>query len=547
MTWDDIARNRRRLRRERGTIFKDWGGRLPIALIYPNTYYLGMSSLGFQTVYGLLNSYDRVVCERAFCGDKAGPGSPTLSLESQRPLTDFAVLAFSVSYELNYFNIVGLLKRNGIPLFAEERDERHPLLIAGGPCITANPEPLAPFFDALAIGEGEVVLPGMLSTLIDEIGSGRQELVEALSLLPGVYTPAMKDAGPVQRQWVHNLDDFATTSVILTPDTDLASMYLIEIVRGCGRGCRFCLAGFAFRPFRYRSLGKLSEQARPGLGGRVGLVGAAIADHPQMDELVAFLRKADTRISVSSLRADAVSEAVINALAESGTRTVVLAPEAGPEQLRCTINKAISEESLMRAAEMVAKHSIPILKLYYMVGLPTETEGDVRELIRLTLVLKERMEQHGARTRITVNVSPFVPKAGTPFQWLPMASSEDLEHRLYLVRVALQPKGVKVIGEGAAWSLVQGVLSRGDVRLAKVLAQTSGALSLSAWREALEEEGIEAATYLYREKPFEGPLPWSTIESGLERSYLQRELERAMGGVESPPCPPAHCHLCGVC
>ncbi|MFH1485296.1 MAG: radical SAM protein [Chloroflexota bacterium] len=550
MTWVEIERNRRRLRRERGTVVKDWGGRLPIALVYPNTYYVGMSSLGFQAIYGILNSFTTVVCERVFCEESAGKGSgsfSSLSVESQRPLADFAVLAFSISYELDYFNVVRLLNSIGMPLFADERDERHPLVIAGGPCITSNPEPLAPFLDAMVIGEGEVVLPEMVSTLVRAVGGSREELLNELSFLPGVYVPAAKRVGPVQRQWARHLDDFATTSVILTPDTDLANMYLIEIARGCGRGCRFCLAGFAFRPFRHRSLDRLLAQARPGLGGRVGLVGAAVADHPSIDELMACLRQRGSRIAVSSLRADAVSEAMVKALAESGTRTVVLAPEAGPERLRCIINKSVSEEHLLRATDLVARHGIPVLKLYYVIGLPTETEDDIREMIRLTLALKERRERWGNSTRLVVNASPFVPKAGTPFQWLPMASGAELEHRLSMLRTALRPRGIKVSGEGVAWSVVQGVLARGDRKVAAVLARSGGGLSLSAWRRALEEEGIDLSTYLYRRIPDEERLPWSTVESGVERSYLQREMERALGGLQTPSCPPSDCHFCGVC
>ncbi|MBI2908782.1 MAG: radical SAM protein [Chloroflexi bacterium] len=546
MVWSDIERNRRRLRRERGAIVKDWGGRLPVALIYPNSYYLGMSSLGFQTVYGFFNGFDTVVCERVFVEEASGEVGAPLSVESQRPLGDFAILAFSISFELDYFNVVRLLNAAGIPLFAEQRDERHPLIIAGGPCLTANPEPVAPFLDAIAIGEGEAVLPALTSLLMDGAGEDRRALLKALSLLPGVYVPALKQAGPVQRQWARNLDDFATTSAVLTPDTDLANMFLVEVARGCGRGCRFCLAGFAFRPFRYRSLGKLLEQAKPAQGARVGLVGAAVADHPQIDELVAALRSAGTRISVSSLRADAVTEAMIQALAESGTRTVVLAPEAGAERLRCAINKVISEESLLRAADIVAKHRLSQLKLYYMLGLPTETEQDIRELVRLTLAVSETVARWGNRTRVSVNVSPFVPKAGTPFQWLPMEQPAELERRLSAITSALRPKGIKVSGESVAWSVVQGVLARGDRKLSRALVRAKNP-SLAAWRRALEEENIKQEAYLYRAIPFTEPLPWVAVESGVEAGYLRREAERAVGGRASPACPPTGCHLCGVC
>ncbi|RLC70451.1 MAG: radical SAM protein, partial [Chloroflexi bacterium] len=223
MIWNEKLR--RRLTRERGTILKDWGGKTPIALIYPNTYYIGMSNLGFQTIYRLLNSYDDIVCERVFWEDRE---KEPLSVESQRPLSDFAVLAFSISYELDYLNVVQLLKSSATPLFAADRDESHPLVIAGGPCVSANPEPLAPFFDCFAIGEGEVILPPMLKVITEAIHSKREELLQGLSSVPGIYVPSLHRDVPISRQWVRKIDDFATTSVILTPETELGQMYLIE-------------------------------------------------------------------------------------------------------------------------------------------------------------------------------------------------------------------------------------------------------------------------------------------------------------------------------
>src|SRR4030042_3847889 len=252
MSWEAVKEARQKLGRERGTVCKDWGGKIHIALVYPNSYYLGMSSLGFQTVYGILNSYSNIVCERVFWEpQKLKPEHP-LSLESQRPLPDFDVLAFSLSYELDYFNVVQVLKASGIPLPSSERDERHPLVIAGGPCVTANPLPLSSFFACFAIGEGEAILPRFIEVLSEGIEDEKADLLKKLASLPGVYVPAVCDVKPVKRQWLAELDSVATTSVILTPDTEFSNMYLIEIARGCGWGCRFCLAGFQFRPFRYR-------------------------------------------------------------------------------------------------------------------------------------------------------------------------------------------------------------------------------------------------------------------------------------------------------
>jgi len=543
MIWDQKAK--RRLDREQGTIFKEWGGRMPVALVYPNTYYLGMSSLGFQGIYGLLNDYDSVVCERVFW---EGDESSRHSLESQRPLGDFAVIAFSISYELDYFNVVQTMKSSGIPLFAADRNRSHPLIIAGGPCITANPEPLAPFFDCFAIGEGEAILPSLLDVLAEGLGGTREELLPFLALVPGIYVPSLRDGSAISRQWARNIDDFATTSVILTPDTEFGDMYLMEIARGCRWGCRFCLAGFLFRPFRHRSLDRLLAQAENGLKHRrgIGLVAADASDHPELDELVVKLRQRGADISVSSLRVCPLSEVVLQALAESGKQTITLAPEAGSERLRSLINKGVAENDIYEAVDKVARYSLRQLKLYFMVGLPGEIDSDVDEIARLTLALKERTDRRRAGTSIVLNVTPFVPKAGTPFQWLPMAEAEILNHHLARLKNTLEPKGITVKADSVAWSVVQGVLSRGDAKLAQVLAEMEER-SLSSWRQVLEECSLDAKYYVNRVIPPTERLPWSFLDSGVEPSYLESELAKAGCGEATAPCPSAGCQECGVC
>lgn len=547
MRWDKAAR--RRLSSEQGTILKDWGGRIPIALIYPNTYYVGMSNLGFQTIYGLLNSYDNIVCERVFWEkDKK-------SIESGRPLDDFAVLAFSISYELDYFNVVEMLRSSATPLFAADRSAAHPLVIAGGPCITANPDPLSPFFDCFVIGEGEAILPAMIEVLLrgcEEsekwIRGSRNELLRALSSLPGVYVPSLHDRTPICRQWVRNIDDFATSSVILTPQTELGDMFLIEVARGCRWGCRFCLTGFLFRPFRYRSLDNLLAQAENGLKyeKRIGLLGASPFDHPEIEELVTRLQQMGAEMSISSLRIRPLSRVALRGLVESGTQTLSLAPEAGSERLRKIINKGVSEKDIIEAIELVTEQPPKQLKLYFMIGLPTETEDDIDEMIELTLSLKGRIDRTRAGTHLTLTIEPFVPKAGTPFQWLPMTSDRILSHRLATLKNSLEPKGIAVRSESVAWSIVQGVLSRGDRRLAPVLARMEGK-SLSSWHRALAEFSLGADFYIGREIPVDERLPWANIASGVDLDYLKRELERARIGEETPPCPPAECQECGVC
>jgi len=546
MTWKTVKEARERLERERGTIYKDWGGKVPIALIYPNSYYVGMSNLGFQTIYALLNSYNNIVCERVFWEPKRLKAETPISLESQRPLPDFDVLAFSISYELDYFSIVQVLKASGIPLPAADRDESHPLVIAGGSCVTANPMPISPFFDCFAIGEGEAILPGFIDTLTEGIEGKKDELLKKLAALPGVYVPALYDGKPIRRQWLTDLDSVATTSVILTPDTELGGMYLIEIARGCGWGCRFCLAGFQFRPFRFRPLDSLLAQAEKGLShvDKIGLLAAAVSDHPEIGELAYRLHRMDAEISVSSLRVRPFSKALLKALAQSGAQTVTLAPEAGSERLRSIINKCVTENDIIEAVDKIAKQGIRQIKLYFMIGLPTETDADIDEIIKLTLTLKERIER--TVSRIIITVEPFVPKAGTPFQWLAMAPEDVLNERVNGIKNSLAKNGIEVRAESVGWSLVQGVLARGDARLGKALACMSRN-SLAAWRRALEECNLSASHYAHRELPLDEPLPWSVLDSGITPDYLKKELGKARQSIESPPCPPEKCHRCGVC
>jgi radical SAM superfamily enzyme YgiQ (UPF0313 family) len=516
---------RDRLAAEKGTIIKDWGGRLPIALVYPNSYYLGMSNLGIQAIYGLLNRYPDVVCERLFF-EKGGKTLP-FALESHRPLTDFALIAFSVSYELDYFNVVEVLKSSGIPLYAAERDGRHPLVIAGGPCITANPMPLAPFCDCLCIGEGEAILPHMIS-LLSELAGDREALLQELSRLPGLYVPACSGNGKIKRQWLHKLDDFPCHSIVLTEDTELGDLFLLEVERGCGWGCRFCLVCSAFSPVRFRSAGSILEQAREGLRyrKRIGLVGPAVTSHSDIEQIMDGLLEMGAGISISSLRINPISPALLERLARGGARNVTLAPEAGTEHLRRLIKKRINEEDILAAIGAAADCGIRQLKLYFMAGLPGETDEDIEGIIRLTLNARSIVERRRSGTRLTLNISPFVPKAGTPFQWLPMESVAVLEQRLSRLKNELSPKGIRINAESPAWSEVQAVLSRGDATLSGVLAGMDG-FTLSQWRKTTAKHGIDTDFHAHRKWETEDKLPWDMIESGPGTGKLISELRQA--------------------
>jgi radical SAM superfamily enzyme YgiQ (UPF0313 family) len=520
LTWKNISRARERLAREQGAIVKDWGGRLPVALVYPNSYQIGMSNLGVHVLYRLFNQYSGVVCERVFC---ESDGDVPLSLESQRPLGDFAILAVSLAFELDYLNLVAMLRRSGIPLSSEERDEAEPILIAGGPCVMANPQPLASLIDAFAIGEGEVIVPSLVETLLEGTDLQRDDLLRLMAMLPGLYVPRFHDlerdqgraaaTGPalgtpraIQRQWLPDLDHQPAHSTVITDDTEFGDMYLMEVTRGCGRGCHFCLAAVAYSPVREASLEVLLDTARKGLAYRqtLGLIGASLSDYSQLESLARDLRRLGAKLSVASLRVDPLPIALLDALSESGTRTVTIAPEAGSERLRRKIRKGVSSEDIMRAVELIARHGFPHLKLYFMIGLPTEDDSDVREIVELLHAVRKRFHRH-----ITVNITPFVPKAQTPFERTAMAPRRVLEHRFEYLRDNLRALNVDTTGESPRRSEVQGVLARGDRPVGEALMALDGT-GLQAWRRALESTGLNSEQYLASRTKHE-ILPWSCI------------------------------------
>lgn len=551
-----------------------------MVLCYPNTYYLGMSNLGFQTMYYLFNEAEGAYCERAFLPDEqvihksGGSRGALLSLESSLPINQFDIVAFSISFELDYLNLLKMLKLGGIPLKRNERNEHKgnfPLIIAGGPCATFNPEPLADFVDIFFLGEGESFVEPFVKTFgaWQKEGEDKNLLLERLSQIPGVYIPAFYETvygqsgevdailskgnapAKVSRQWIVDLDKFPVYSHVLTPKTEFGEMFLVEVARGCGRHCRFCMTGYCFRMPRYRSLEKLWETIKSGMRYRkwIGLVGAAVSDYPEIDDLCQLILEEGGKISVASLRADSLTEKLVEALAKSGQKTITLAPEAGSERLRRVINKTISDAQLFRAVDLANIYGIPNVRYYLMVGLPTEQKEDLDAAVELAKATLMRLrEKHGNRTGVvTLSITPFVPKPFTPFQWTSMETLEILEEKISYIKKALRFEGgIRVNIESVKWSVIQGVLSRGDRRLGDVLLKVlENGGNFSAWKRALGSEGIYF--YAYRARKKEEILPWSHLEMGVTQNFLIREETRAEKELLTDPCQVGVCRACGVC
>ena len=563
MTWQFKERAEQRLAREAGTVVKDWGAKVRVALVFPNTYYVGMSNLGFQTIYGTLNRQPDIVCERAFLPDPDDLAEherlrvPVLSLESQRPLTDFDVVAFSTTYENDYLHLLQILELSGIPVRAVERGPQHPMVAMGGVCAWSNPEPLAAFVDFFFLGEGEESSPEAFRLWREvheaehDPGSARERFLRQLLTVEGVYVPRFYDvryredgsvaevAGqdgaplPVRKRRLARLDDFDTISVIRTPDTEFGGMALLEVGKGCGRGCRFCMEGEIYRPVRHRHLEAIVRGAEKLLAGgaRIGLVGACVSDYPWIDALAGALRAKGVEISLSSVRADSLSPDLVQALVESGTRTLTIAPEAGTERLRTVIHKSLSDQQLFEAAELIAASGVPSVKIYFMIGLPTETADDIEGIIGLAKAIRHRILQHRRDARnaveITVGVSSFVPKPWTAFQWCAMAEVRTLEATVRRLGRELRRVGIHFTHDVPKWAYLQGVLARGDRRVGELLL-----LALKHrgdWKRAFREWPGNGDYYACRERALDERFPWDHFEVGAKRARLEAEYQRAMG------------------
>ena len=536
---------------EVGGIRKDWRNRIRIALVYPNTSRVGMSNLGFQTVYRLFNAHSEVVCERAFLPeDHWVTSGPVVAQESARPLLDFDIIAFSLSFENDYPNILSIFERAGIPPASVDRGDPLPLFIAGGVACMSNPEPIAAFIDCFLIGEAEVLIPSFLDHFDPSLPRTAQ-----LGLLsrnvPGAYVPAfyrtsytpegllstfdpIDDVPPIiSRVYVPDISQLATCTTILTSETVFDSAFLIEVSRGCPHGCRFCSAGYVYRPYRYRSLSTLERCLIEGktLTDKVGLVGTAVSDLPDIDVLCQKAVREGIHLSFSSLRADKLSAGTLSALRRSGTKTATIAPDAGSQRMRDVINKGIREEDVLDAAQSLVEHDIHNIKLYFMIGLPTETMDDVDAVVTLCRQVKERFlasSRKKARIgEISVSLSPFVPKPVTPFQWAGMDGMGELKQKIKRIRTGLKRiANVKVHADTPRWAYVQALFSRGDRRTAQIL--TAGHVAQGNWAKVFKASRLDPDFYVGRHRSFDERLPWDFIDHGISKAFLRREYERAL-------------------
>ena len=557
-SWEQRERAQHTLAKEVGYVKKPHGGRLRVALAFPNTYWVGMSNLGFQTVYRLFNDEPDIVCERFFLPPKqelaelSAARAPLLTLESQTPVGEFDIIAFSVSFEWDYVNVLTLLRLAGVPAYAAERSPRHPLVVVGGAVTFVNPEPLAPFADVIAAGEGEVLVPGLRRAV--SAATDRADLLRLLATERGFYIPSFYEphyaadgalagytvrAGidaplPVRKAALKVTDAVDPPATgIFTPDTEFGSRFLIEVVRGCANLCRFCWAGYNYLPVRSFPADRILQLAREARthSSRVGLVSIALCDHPEIERILANLLEMGYAISPASLRLDDLTESIVRVLHESGERTITIAPETGSDRLRRVINKTVTNDEILDRADLIFANGIENLKLYYMLGLPTETDDDLVAIRDLTLQMRDRMLKYGRPKgqlgRIIASVNPLIPKPGTAFQWLPMEDPATVERKIKRLRQLTS--GIDNVFfniKSERHSYYQALLSLGDRRVAPAIAAAER--NGQNWRAAVNEAGIDGDFYIFRDRSRDPMLPWDIIDGGMKRSFFESEMEKSL-------------------
>ncbi|MGA2527205.1 MAG: radical SAM protein [Smithellaceae bacterium] len=550
------------LGRETGYVKKVWGTYNTVCLAYPNYYRTGMVNLGFQTVYKIFNEQPSFLCERVFLplpedeAEYVSGAAEMVSLESQKSIAEFDILAFSISFENDYPHVLKMMELADIPLLSKERTEDFPLVIGGGIALTLNPEPLADFFDLFILGEAEEILPQFTRHFEEARRLGhdrRKSLLDLQKKIQGVYVPSLyeikysvdskikaiepREAGLPKKIKINSIKDinaFKTEEVISAPQTEMEDMFLVEVSRGCFHSCRFCAASFVYRPARFRSSDEIVASIDRGLQKKkkIGLVGTAVSEHPDLIKICEYIAAQDAQAGIGSLRIDQINEKIVDLIKAGGIETVALAPEAGSQKMRDVLRKDITEADIIKATELLLDKGIPNLRLYFMVGLPKEEEQDIDAIIELTKKIKHQVLQYskGKRKfrRITLSINQFIPKPQTPLQWCALADVSEAGKKIKkIVNAFRNDKQVKVIHDVPKWNYVQALLSLGDRRVGEILLAVHNLEG--NWAKALKEVNINPNFYVYRQKSFDEFLPGDIIDLGVSKKSLISECKKALG------------------
>lgn len=557
-----VKRAQKLLEGETGTCIKSHEGKLRIALAYPNTYHIGMSNVGFQAVYRFWNESSDVVCERFFLPGQRDleehrrSHTPLFTLESQTPVREFDVVAFSITFEPDELNVVSMLELAGMAPLAAQRTGQDPLVLVGGPITFLNPEPLAPFLDAIAVGEAEALLPSLTGVLGRDCS--REDRLDLLGELEGVYIPShyelryhpdgtvaervnrLTGKDRVVRAKMGKRADWPPPATyVLTRSTEMSGKFLVEVSRGCPTLCRFCWAGYNYLPKRSFEVDRILEAARHARAytDQIGLVSTAVGAHREIVPLVSELKAMGFRVSVSSLRFEDLRPELLSPLVASGEKTLAVAPEVGSDRLRFSIHKRVPNREILEKADMIFALGVENLKMYLMVGLPGEREEDVRTIPDLVEAVRRRMLEHARKRgrvgKIIASINPFIPKPGTPFQWCSMASMSELDGKMRFLKKALGAlPNVEVHCKSPRQEQLQALLSLGDRRVAPVILALGR--KSSGLKRALRDAGLSLDFFIHRNRSTDEILPWGHIDNGMKTELLEQQNQKSKQAPDNP-------------